>query len=200
MKDKKTEKKKIKISSRIVYIISLLLVSLSIGAIVVFAINTISTGYKVEDYIYNRLIIPPAVPPSAIQYCAWIDNNNCPGTAIFIPTKTSAEWVAFKNNYPSSCLDVCQDDDSYISQTGWFPSLNACGSLDYNCDGELTKRYTVYTGSQAHTCLFNFECDQGWGSSAGGVPECGDPNHYLLYSGSCLFFACSWHARQQQCH
>ena len=146
MQNEKNTEKKIKISNKIVYVISLLLVGLSIGAVVVFAINNWSTGYKVVSGSTNI-----AVQYYASQYylgCGYVDNYT--GKAIFIPTNTLGQWNSFADNSPANTDGCTGDLSSYVGQTSWFSSTNNCGSWDYNCDGVITKRWT--NGSDDRDC------------------------------------------------
>ncbi len=194
MDKKKNTEKKIKMSNRVVYIISLLLIGLSIGSIVVFAINTTSTGYKVEDYVYDKLIIPDKNPYTS-HYCAWVDNNNCPGTAIFIPTKTRSEWNSFRAYYPS-CSDICQDSNAYLNQPSYFP-VSVCGSFDYNCDGVETQKDTEFQFSYYNQNQCGY-CQIGWDYWADAIPECGE--YEFWYTGDCDGIFCEFLYRRQECH
>ncbi len=199
MKSEKTDKKKIKISNRIVYVISLLLIGLSIGAVVVFAINSWDTGYKVASGSTN-LSVQYYAPQFYTLWCGYVDNYT--GKYIFIPTNTMEEWFSFVNNSPVN-TDGCTDSNSFPAQTGWFASSNSCGSWDYNCDGALTKRWT--NGSDDRDCsVYNWSCDSGWDDNT--VPDCGVTKSY--FNGDCWvdpvpipdISFCESSSRTQQCH
>jgi len=171
MKNEKTEKKKIKISSKVVYVISLFLVSLSIGAIVVFALNTRYTGYAVETSVINE----------PIQYrtglsrdgCGYVDNSS--GKTIFVPTNTSAEWTSFTNNEPFATHGCTGDSDSFPNQGNFFTTDNNCGSWDYNCNGLLDKEYPTATGVSPLFCVPR--CTVGYRDSP--TPSCGQEGWWV---------------------
>ncbi|MCP6718070.1 MAG: hypothetical protein KJI70_00780 [Patescibacteria group bacterium] len=199
MKSEKTDKKKIKISNKIVYVISLLLVGLSIGAIVVFAINNWSTGYKVVSGSTNK----------AVQYydgqdnyrCGYVDNYT--GKSIFVPTKSPTEWSSFVNNSPANTDGCTGNSSSRPGQTSWFTSANNCGSWDYNCDGVVTKRFaTVGTDNG------EYSCSSGWKDY---VAECGYIEDWIIGPDgnyTCVgrqgdipgFCYCILENKQQECH
>ena len=202
MKIKKTEKKKIKISSRIVYVISFLLVGLSIGAIVVFDIDKWSECYKVDSGSTNRVVLYSA--PGGFK-CGYVDNYT--GSSIFVPTKSEAEWSSFANNSPINTDGCTGDSNSYPYQTSWFTSTNNCGSFDYNCDGTAQKEYSTATGDRIFVIcnpLDPSHCDEGYVESP--TPSCGAEG--MWNTGRCLFWplippywGCTWDPhRIQGCH
>lgn len=69
-----------------------------------YAINTVATGYKVNDNLETSV--------DAHGTCQKVKNNNCEGVGIFVPTKTSAEWTSFRTNKPSCVtLSGCAPGD-----------------------------------------------------------------------------------------
>lgn len=60
--------------------------------------------------------------------CAKITNNHASGKAIFVPTKTSAEWSTFRSNKPSGVTS------------------NIC------CAGEIVGGYCWYLGAAGDSC------------------------------------------------
>jgi len=185
----KKQRKKIEISSKIVYVISFLLISLSIGVIVVFAIDSMYEGYRVDSVSTNI----------AVQYpggCGYVDNSS--GKSIFIPTYTFAEWDSFHDNEPAGTNGCTGGSSSYPGQTGWFYTDNNCGSWDYNCDGYITKQFTRTSSQNTDTfCLAAAVCGEGWTHDLGGIAACGANEIWL--TGACEWWSCQAIWKTQAC-
>lgn len=203
MEDKKTEQKKIKINSKIVYLVTFILVGLSIGAIVVFALNTPNTGYRVYSGSTNAAV----KYNSDVLRCGYVDNYT--GKSIFVPTKTVNEFSSLWLNPPTN-VDVCGGLEVQ-SDIYWFDATNHCGSWDWNCDGEVTKKWETATGVRATGCVPLIPCDTGYVSDP--TPDCGkwsmngESNYWV--TGDCcilplpppfLIWECCIDTRTQTCH
>ena len=83
-----------------------------------------------------------------------VSNDSC-GATIFVPTKTAAEWTAFRNN-PPACVTVTTATASCPSQLRtWFPGpcfntwpARAHGTVH----GPLSGSNGDGTGSATYTC------------------------------------------------
>lgn len=202
MKNKKTEEKRIKIGSRIVYVIPILLSILSTGTIVVFAINFWSEGYKVDSGSTNKLV--QYSKPGGFG-CGYVDNYT--GSSIFVPTRSEAEWISFSTYEPANVNGCTGDSNNYSGNPNWYTATNNCGSWDYNCDGVVDKEYLTATGDAIFVICNPFDpshCDEGYTESP--TPGCGEEGTWN--TGRCLlwplippYWGCTWDShRVQKCH
>jgi hypothetical protein len=86
---------------------------------VVFAINIVSEGFKINNTDTTQI--------DAHGVCKKVTNST--GQGIFVPTKTSNEWGDFRNNKPSNVvLAECCVWTPTCSTGSYNPSINKCES------------------------------------------------------------------------
>lgn len=89
--------------------VALALAIVGTGAGVVYALNTITTGYQVNSFQTKGVSYYTA---AGTQACKNVRNNNAT-VGVFVPTKTAAEWTAFAAAAPGKNIA--------ITDTSWTP-------------------------------------------------------------------------------
>jgi len=146
--------------------------------LVVYALNTVSTGYRVNNA--QTTVI------DAHGVCKKVTNNSNKGLGIFVPTKILAEWNNFRNNLPSGVtLGACCVPSTSCS--------GKCGTQNDGCGG------TYSCGScPATSCTYGSDYCDGpiyCGPGVGGIGSGGgcDPTRTtgnLVRSYSCTSYSC----------
>ncbi len=107
-----------------------------ISSSLVFAINTIAEGYRVD---YHQ---SPAPTIDAHNICKIVNNNSTVSKGVFVPTKSNNEWTTFINSSESGYLlahgvtvsncslpSNCYLFEAYgrcaVSQSSWAPVCSA---------------------------------------------------------------------------
>ena len=102
--------------------------TISIGT-TIYAINSQSEGHKTTTVFQNISYYDP---------CTTVRHTG--SNSYFVPTKTEAEWISFKNNNPpditinggSATLTPGVQSDGYTANYGYYTGNGGIGSLD--CD------------------------------------------------------------------
>lgn len=200
------------IGKNFIYFIFLLLIGLFIGYVgslffgvtKVSGINTRTTGYKAGDNALKVIVTP--VLTGSYYRCAYVDVNTCPGSYIFIPTKTVAEWDAFRMNMPSCIGNYTMNVAAHTGATWQDHTVGQSGgSWDWNCNGSVTKQWngvdTYLGGGCGNACFLNDVCGNNVWCIHGGtgpvVKDCGETGWIEL--NVCQFFQCTASTRIQGC-
>lgn len=178
---------------KILCIVFFLVVVFLVGAMKILAIDSPGTGYAVPNGADNYAIQYLQVGETYAR-CGYVDNNT--GQALFIGTKTSAEWSSFKAYEPSGAYGCDAGSNANAGVTAYFTST-VCGSWDWNCDGLITKENTNL-GWARSPCYFNWDCNSGWMKVE--PVACGVT--WTYFNGICRLFEfyCDWYQRTQSCH
>jgi len=157
--------------------ILLILISIILLVSFVYAINTTSSGYKANA----------GTEISFSDYGNTYYITNGLALAIFVPTKTVAEWNAFIANKPSgvsSCTPVSGVCNSWgsCSFSCPLPSLSKCGSWDVTG----TKACTSCTSYCHGGCPSTDNCPGVCGAGCPGGWTCTDPDGFGGQSGTCV--------------
>lgn len=105
--------------------------------LMVWAIDTVATGFRATATEKKIDIIAASEPGHTVNDCYYVRSKTA--SDYFVPSKTSAEWTAFKNNHSTSQMEK------------WKCSIpeNSCRiGYDYLIDGDDAPiRYTPYTNN-----------------------------------------------------
>lgn|GEM_PF-5540349 len=143
------------------------LCGLAFTSLVVYAINTVATGYKITPGSSAAI--------DAHGVCNVVNNNS--SSTYFVPTKTATEWSYFRSYLPSgvSLGSCCVPGLCKACPGPTVPADDSgCGTID--CDG---KNYYYTSGSASVTgtnyCIYRDYADI-TSSRCEGLGDCKDPN------------------------
>lgn len=130
------------LSKKVNIILAAALVFVASAPLVIYAIDTVATGWRLEDSTVRSI----EIDAHGVCHGVWNDSGT---TDYFVPTKNSADWLAFRTNSPgdvtlygcpvTDCVGEWQTDTSgggtgcYVDTCSQAPGCNGYVNPDFTC-------------------------------------------------------------------